>query len=249
MLVVAHISDTHFNGTDRGHDRVTAVLDYINRRAVGIDVLVVTGDIADSGSRSEYEEATATLKTPLPMLVLPGNHDSRGEFGDALLSDPPDCGPLNIAQTIAGALFLMCDSSIPGHDAGFLDDATLTWMEAQISGAGAHVPVFVAFHHPPVTLQMPFMDTIRQTGEERLIALVDKHPNIVAFMCGHAHTGAVTAFAGRPLCLAPGVSSTLNLPFEGPDVINESQPAGLAFHVYSEGRIITHFRAVPVAGQ
>lgn len=249
MLVVAHISDTHFNGTDRGRDRITAVLDYINRRADGIDVLVVTGDIADSGSRAEYEEAAATLQSPLPMLVLPGNHDSRGDFGDLLLSDPPESGPLNNARTIAGALFLMCDSSIPGQNEGFLDDATITWMDAQISDAGPHVPVFVSFHHPPVTLQMPFMDTIRQTGEERIIALVDKHPNIVAFLCGHAHTGAVTAFAGRPLCLAPGVSSTLNLPFEGPDVINDSQPPGLAFHVYSEGRVITHFRAVPVAGE
>lgn len=247
MLVVAHISDTHFNGTDRGHDRITAVLDYINRRADGIDVLVVTGDIADSGTESEYAEAAATLRSPLPMLVLPGNHDSRGEFGRALMTQPTDTGPLNHAQTVAGALFLMCDSSIPGQNEGFLDDATITWMDARISDAGAHVPVFVAFHHPPLMLQMPFMDTIRQTGEERLIALVDKHPNIVAFLCGHAHTGAVTAFAGRPLCLAPGVSSTLNLPFEGSDVINESQPPGLAFHVYAEGRVISHFRSVPVA--
>lgn len=246
MLVVAHISDTHFNGTAavRGHN--TAVLDYINQRSEGIDVLVVTGDIADSGRQSEYEEAAATLRSPLPMLVLPGNHDSRGEFGQVLLDGRSSRGPLNYAQTVAGALFLMCDSSIPDRNEGFLDDETITWMDAQISDAGAHVPVFVAFHHPPVTLQMPFMDTIRQTGEERLIALVDKHPNIVAFLCGHAHTGAVTTFAGRPLALAPGVSSTLNLPFEGSGVINETQPPGLAFHIYAEGRVISHFRSVPV---
>ncbi|ORM27718.1 metallophosphoesterase [Williamsia sp. 1135] len=245
MLVVAHISDLHFNGTAGGRDRVTSVLDYINRRADGIDALVVTGDIADDGRQSEYEEAAATLITPLPMLVLPGNHDVRGEFGHALLRGTTETGPLNHSQMIAGALFLMCDSSIPGQNEGRLDDDTLTWMDAQIAGAGSHIPVFVAFHHPPVTVQMPFMDTIRQSGEERLIALVDKHPNIVAFLCGHAHTGAVTAFAGRPLCLAPGVSSTLNLPFEGSDVVNETQPPGLAFHVYAEGRIISHFRSVP----
>jgi hypothetical protein len=42
------------------------------------------------------------------------------------------------------------------------------------------------------------------------------------------------------------VSSTLNLPFEGDNVINETQPPGLAFHVYAEGRVISHFRSVPV---
>ena len=67
---------------------------------------------------------------------------------------------------------------------------------------------------------MPFMDSIRQTGEDRLAALVGRHPNIVAFLCGHANTPAVTRFADRPLCIAPGVASTLNLPFEGHDIVN-----------------------------
>ena len=91
---------------------------------------------------------------------------------------------------------------------------------------------------------MAFMDTIRQTGEERLVDLVARHPNIVAFLCGHAHTGAVTTFAGRPLCLAPGVSSTLNLPFEGKDIVNRGQPPGIAFHILDDERLTTHFRAV-----
>ena len=74
---------------------------------------------------------------------------------------------------------------------------------------------------------------------------VDTHPNIVAFLCGHAHTPAVTRFADRPLCVAPGVSSTLNLPFEGHDIVNRGQPPGIAFHVLDDaGRLITHFRSV-----
>ncbi|MDY6809654.1 MAG: metallophosphoesterase, partial [Actinomycetota bacterium] len=103
----------------------------------------------------------------------------------------------------------------------------------------------------PVTLGMYFMDSIRQTGEERLAALVAEHPNIVGFVCGHAHTPAVTTFAGRPLAIAPGVASTLNLPFEGTEVINRGQPPGLAFHFLhglddgrAAWRMITHYRAV-----
>ncbi|WP_020107119.1 metallophosphoesterase [Nocardia sp. 348MFTsu5.1] len=249
MLVVAHISDLHFNGTAARRDRINAALEYVNSRSSGIDALVVTGDITDNGRPSEYEEAGATLKSPLPLMICPGNHDVRGEFGQTFLAGQnfPDerggIGPLNYARTVADALFLICDSSIPGQNNGFLSDETISWMDEQITAAGPAVPVLVAFHHPPVVLQMPMMDTIRQTGEERLAALVDKHPNITMFMCGHAHTGAVTTFAGRPLCLAPGVASTLNLPFEGTGVINETQPAGLAFHTYADGRVISHFRS------
>ena len=57
---------------------------------------------------------------------------------------------------------------------------------------------------------------------------------------------AVTTFHGRPLCLAPGVASTLNLPFEGSSVINRDQPAGVAFHMLDDdGRLITHYRTIP----
>lgn len=250
MLVVAHISDLHFNGTAAKRDRIRAALDYINSRADGIDALLVTGDITDNGVASEYKEAGETLHSPLPTLICPGNHDTRDLFNQTFLGHEPSLGgtdhtaPLNFSRTIADTLFLVCDSSIPGENGGYLTDETLAWMDEQISAAGPQVPVFVAFHHPPVVLQMPMMDTIRQTGEERLAALVEKHPNITMFMCGHAHTGAVTTFAGRPLCLAPGVSSTLNLPFEGTDVVNETQPAGLAFHTYADGRVISHFRSV-----
>ena len=56
----------------------------------------------------------------------------------------------------------------------------------------------------------------------------------------------MTTFHGRPLCLAPGVASTLNLPFEGSAVINRDQPAGVAFHMLDDdGRLITHYRTIP----
>lgn len=246
ILTIAHISDLHFNGTEYNNRRVRAVLDYINERSTEIDVLLVTGDIADSGHPSQYEEAAQTLWSPLPMLICPGNHDARDEFGFGLLGKHSHDDPLNRAQLISGALFISVDSSVRGQPYGHLSDHTLAWMEAQIDAQPPTTPVFVSFHHPPVRLRMPFMDHIRMADNEGLEQLVTNHPNIAAMFCGHAHTGAVTTFAGRPLCLAPGVASTLNLPFEGAEVINPTQPPGLAFHTYADGRLVSHFRSVPV---
>ncbi|GGF18398.1 metallophosphoesterase [Williamsia phyllosphaerae] len=246
MLTVAHISDLHFDGGEHNRRRIQAVLDYLAVRSGAIDALVVTGDITDEGTPAQYEEAAATLRSPIPTLIIPGNHDRRDEFGYGLLGRHTHDNPINRAEVIAGALFLMCDSSVPGRNDGYLSNATLAWMDEQITAVGPQIPVFVCFHHPPVMLLMPFMDNIRQRGEERLAAVAGKHPNIVGFLCGHAHTGAVTSFAGRPLCIAPGVSSTLNLPCEGDDIVNTSQPAGLAFHTLDGWRMITHFRSVVV---
>lgn len=243
MFVVAHISDLHFNGTRFNRSRIESTLSYINARADGIDALLITGDLADEGSASEYREAYGVLESPLPMLITAGNHDVRENFSAALL-DHETSEPLNWSQRIGDVLFLVADSSIAGRNDGYLSDDTLTWMADEITMHGDETPVLIAFHHPPVKLSMPFMDSIRQTGEDRLAALVGRHPNIVAFLCGHAHTPSVTRFADRPLCIAPGVASTLNLPFEGHDIVNRGQPPGIAFHILDEGRFVTHFRSV-----
>ncbi|WP_039994603.1 metallophosphoesterase [Gordonia otitidis] len=244
MFVVAHISDLHFNGTRCNRNRIESTLNYINARAAGINALLITGDVADEGSPSEYREASLVIDSPLPILITEGNHDDRTAFNAGILG-VESSAPINSSRLIDGVLFVVADSSIPDRNDGYLDDETLAWMSAEIAAHGPETPVFVAFHHPPVTLEMPFMDSIRQTGEQRLAALVVEHPNIVAFLCGHAHTPAVTRFANRPLCVAPGVSSTLNLPFEGKDIVNRGQPPGIAFHILDDaGRLITHFRSV-----
>ncbi|MGC4933263.1 metallophosphoesterase [Gordonia sp. DT30] len=243
MFVVAHISDLHFNGTRYNRARIESTLSYLNARAAGLDALLVTGDIADEGTPREYVEAYRVLESPLPMLVTVGNHDLRDNFSE-VFGPRRSMAPVNSSLLIGDVLLLSADSSIPGGNDGYLDDDTLEWMSAQIEAAGPQTRVLVAFHHPPVDVGMTYMDTIRQTGEQRLAALVGKHPNIVGFVCGHIHSACVTRFADRPLCMAPGVSSTLNLPFEGTDIINRGQPPGIAFHMIDGDRLITHFRSV-----
>ncbi len=243
MFVVAHISDLHFNGTRFNRRRIESTLSYINARADGINALLVTGDITDEGAESEYREAWGVLYSPLPMIVTAGNHDRRRPLNAGLLERDTD-EPVNWAEIIDGVQFIVADSSIPGRNDGYLADETLAWMSARLEAAGPDTPALVAFHHPPVTLEMPFMDAIKQTGEDRLAALVQRHPNIVGFLCGHAHTPCVTTFAGRPLAIAPGVASTLNLPFEGTEIVNRGQPPGIAFHFIDGDRLITHFRSV-----
>lgn len=243
MFVVAHISDLHFDGTPESRARISSALHYIESHAAGIDVLLVSGDIADEGTAEQYAETAATLRSPLPMLVTVGNHDNRERFSEAMLGAASP-QPINSAYRDGDVLLLALDSSIPGRADGLLSEETLAWTSAQIDAAGPGVRVLMAMHHPPVPLGMPFMDTIYLTNPEHLAALLDRYPNIVGILCGHAHSPVVTSFAGRPVCVAPGVASTLNLPFEGHEIVHTHQPPGIAFHLLDGYRLITHFRAV-----
>ncbi|WIN00619.1 phosphodiesterase [Actinoplanes oblitus] len=245
MTVIAHFSDIHVDGEDRSAERTSRIVRYLKALRTSVDVVLVTGDLADHGAESEYERMAELLDLPGPVLYCPGNHDSREPLRKVLLREAPHGAPVNKAYQISGTLFLMCDSSIPDRDDGRLAERTLDWIESELV-ASAALPAFVCFHHPPVTLGIPYVDAIRQFATDRLARLIARHDNVVAVLCGHAHTPASTTFGGKPLLVAPGVVSTLMLPFESDALVDESLPPMLALHILDEERrLTTHFRVVP----
>ncbi|WP_037606404.1 metallophosphoesterase [Streptacidiphilus rugosus] len=254
MIVIAHLSDIHLDAGGRKAERhsvarTRAVMDYLERLPYDLDAVLVTGDIADHAAPEEYARARRLLTSRHPVLVCPGNHDARAPFREGLLGEAPSGGPVNQALETDRFVVALCDSSVPGEHHGLLEDATLAWLDELLTRTPRTVPVLVGFHHPPVTVQSRFTDSIRQFGEERLAAVAERHPHLLAFVCGHAHAPVATTFAGRPLLVAPGVVSTLRLPWEhGPgrtSAVLADVPPGLLFHVIDEdGRLTTHFRPV-----
>jgi 3',5'-cyclic AMP phosphodiesterase CpdA len=255
VFVFAHLSDIHL-GQDRGdggvraRERTERVLRFLDGLPGELDAVILTGDIADHGRPQEYAEAAELLGASRHMpLLCPGNHDVRGAYRAGLLDgDPADTSPINRLHVLPGATFAMCDSSIPGRGDGYLDDETLDWLDGALAGSPSDRPAFVCFHHPPLPLHGQYVDPIRQFGEDRLAAVVERHAHVAALLCGHSHTPAATTFAGRPLIAAPGVVSTLRMPWEGDTdgPIDYALPPMIAYHIHDdEGRLTTHFRVVP----
>jgi hypothetical protein len=93
----------------------------------------------------------------------------------------------------------------PGRANGFLDDGTLGWLDGVLDSSTPETPVFVCFHHPPVRLHSPFIDEIRQHGEQRLADVLARYPQVVAAgVRTRPHTGGEhvrrAAVAGRAGC-------------------------------------------------
>jgi Icc protein len=245
MLVLAHVSDIHVDGSEVRNERAARVMSYLDSLSTPVDAILLTGDIADHGLPEEYDEARKLLPSSAPVLPCPGNHDDRAAYRSAFLGVDASTEPINEIHRVGGVALAMCDSSIPGEDGGFLADETLHWLDAALREAGDDVPALVCFHHPPVTLTIPYVDNIRQTGEHRLAEVLARHDNVIAVLCGHAHTAAATTFAGRPLIVGPGVVSTLTLPWEPRDTVDYTLPPAVAYHVLDdERRLTTHYRVV-----
>ncbi|MFE2110956.1 metallophosphoesterase [Kitasatospora sp. NPDC059463] len=254
MLTIAHFSDIHLgqdhhgDAGERARRRAEQVVAYLDALPGLLDAVLVTGDLADHGLPAEYREVAKVLASRHPVLLCPGNHDVREPYREVLLGEAPSGGPVNRLHALPGADVLMLDSSIPGRHDGLLDEETLGWLDRTLAEGPADRPAVVAFHHPPVILHLPYVDPIRQFGEDRLAEVLDRHPRVRALLCGHAHTGAATGFAGLPLLVAPGVVSTVTLPFEGTPEITFEQPPLIAFHLLDDdGRLTTHYRVVSPA--
>ncbi|MGW6918898.1 metallophosphoesterase [Kitasatospora sp. NPDC054939] len=245
VVLLAQISDLHLDGSERAAERAARVVGHLRSLPTPVDALLVTGDIADHGTIEEYRQAAALLELPFPVLTCPGNHDVRSAYRAGLLGEAPSDGPVNRLHRVGPVAVLMCDSTIPGSDEGLLDTATLDWVESSLTGLAPGTRALIAFHQPPVVLHHPLPDAGRLREPERLAALLDRHPEVVAVLTGHAHTAAAAQFAGRPLVVGPATTWTLRLPWEGEAAADRDAPPGLAYHVVDGGTLATHFRVVP----
>lgn len=242
-MLLVQVSDLHLDGGPERRERAARTMAYVDG-LTDVAAVLVTGDLADNGRDEEYAQVRELFDaSPHPLAHCPGNHDARGPYERGLLDREPTGGPVNSVLRLDGLVVAMCDSSRPGRADGLLTDETLDWLDSTL--AAGEDPAVVCFHHPPVVLHSPLLDAIRLANADRLAVFLDNHPQVVAVLVGHAHTPAVSTFAGRPVVVAPGVVSTLRLPPEGRDDLDLGMPPAVALHQLDGGRLTTHFRVLP----
>ncbi|WP_297623070.1 metallophosphoesterase [Nocardia sp.] len=252
MVLLAQLSDTHFNMGARNNERAERVMAYLAELPQRPDVIIVTGDIADEGEIEEYQQARNALVADVPVVIMPGNHDDRGNLRKVLLDGTAGYGPINQAHSVDGVTLAMLDSSIPGKPEGLLDDETYSWLIDLLSAAPPDELVLIAMHHPPVPVLSTVVDPIRLTNPERLENIVSGDDRILGVLTGHVHSGLVTSFAGKPLIVAPSVSSTIGGEWEtarsGHVPIDFAPGPSLVMHSIQDGRLLSMFRPVAMGG-
>ncbi|WP_020386125.1 metallophosphoesterase [Kribbella catacumbae] len=248
MYVIAHLSDPHLDGSSVARDRLRRVTAYLRGFSRPVDVVLVTGDLADHGLAAEYAEVAAELALDVPVLLLPGNHDVSAPLRAGLPVESPGEGhPVHQVRDVGEARFVLLDTSVPGEDHGLLSADSLAWLSGVLAKA-VDGPLFMAFHHPPNELQHPVMDQWILRDAEPFAAVLRDKP-ITAILTGHVHNGVSTTFAGHPLLVAPGIRSSVPLPFEpaaANGLVDTEAAPGLALHLYAPPQpLVTVYRSVP----
>jgi hypothetical protein len=177
-----------------------------------VDEHLFLGDITDMGTAPEdaaFQAWAATL--PGSKLYVIGNHDvglntnTRTPDQWATAYGTPG-GTANYVTdlSIGVRLIAVTFDTIPGDASTIrLSDATMAWLDAQLTAAGS-TPCFVACHSPlydTVGGDTDFMVTSTDAGffalggtsapatdSEPILDLLASHPNAVAWISGHTHS-------------------------------------------------------------
>jgi 3',5'-cyclic-AMP phosphodiesterase len=256
-MLIAHLSDLHVFAAEKETANVRPDTVARVRRLVAdvasfrpaIDAVVITGDVADGGSRENYALARRLL-APLrmPVFAVPGNHDSRTEMREAFAPlQRFEPGPyLTFRATVGPLRIVGLDSQIPGRVEGRLCHDRLAWAERAL--AEPHDgPTFLLMHHPPFASGMGAVDASGLVeGAHELAAVVAGLEGRASLLCGHVHRCFQTIWNGALAATGGSPAFTLDLAFGGSgEPPPRDEPFFYAIHtVGMRGAAIVHQRYV-----
>lgn len=255
-MLIAQVSDLHVCA--RGQRAYGAVdTNAMAQRAVRAvaalvprpGALLLSGDLVEAGSAGSYAQLMDLLDplTPLalPLYPVAGNHDEREALAQAFgprlgLHSDRLPGFLQYAARLGGLRLLVLDTVVPRQGHGALCATRLAWLADRLAEDAS--PTVLALHHPPFATGIAHMDAMGlREGAGALEAIVRRHPQVQALLCGHLHRSIQTRFGGAVAATCPSTAHqiALNLLEQGVDGY-VMEPPGFQLHLWRGGRLVSH---------
>lgn len=255
-MIIAQLSDFHA----RPHGRpaygivdtnaaIESAVDAVLALDPTPDCVLVTGDLADCGLAEEYAIVRAALRRlPMPVYVLPGNHDRRESFAEALGVDYaylPKTGFLHYTVEDFPVRLIGLDTVIAGEDGGEICAEREAWLAERLR-KGQGRPTLIFMHHPPFAVGVDGMDVIPCRVSESFAGLIADHPEIERVLCGHYHRPIQRRFAGTIGYVAPGTAHQVALDLRpGTENWFVMEPPAFAVHAWRpETGIVSHLQPI-----
>jgi Icc protein len=209
---IVQLTDTHLKaytggtllGLDTDHS-LQAVIDLVKIECPEPDLLLGTGDLADSGAGDAYRRLMGYFDQITPEHYwLPGNHDLRDVMIDV-------AGPRRLPGEIriGNWQIVMLDSQLPGEVGGHLGSAELQRLEQALSDADdAGLYSLICLHHQPVPIGCDWLDEQMVSDAQALFEIIGRLPPGARAALGSCAPGCRSALRGpapvyarrRPAC-------------------------------------------------
>jgi 3',5'-cyclic AMP phosphodiesterase CpdA len=254
-MLIAQITDIHLgfepnNPSEFNRKRLDQTLRTLSAMKPRPDVLMVTGDLVDTGDdQVSYRRLKSALESsPIPAWFCMGNHDSRAPFREYFPHVPEADGFIQYSVEDYPVRILVLDTLEVGRHSGGFCETRAAWLVARLAEQPDR-PTLLVLHHPPIETGLSWMtENPDAAWVERLRAIVAGNGNIVGMISGHLHRVVVTQWAGTTLVVCPSTAPQVALDLDSIDPDKPdgrpmivADPPAYAIHYWNGERLTSHF--------
>lgn len=198
-------------------------------------LVLLTGDISEDGSRESYERTTKLLaQIGAELIALPGNHDDAALMRQYFPAGPWD-GPY--LHRLQDWQLILLDSTLPGQVSGFFGPDHLERLQMALENDG-DIHRLIALHHQPVLVGAPWIDRYRLESPEQFFAVTDRSSAVRCIVWGHIHQDYRVQ---RKACSLLGAPSSVANSLPGTDrfSLDPAGPACRWLELSADGKVET----------
>lgn len=253
-LRLLQITDTHcYSHSDTVLDwsslpvqpnkNLQAILQHLQGLSPAAEALIISGDLAQEEVAGTYERIAELLQDyPLPVHILPGNHDVP-ELMQTHLSQVMSNVQQSSSLQVGNWHILFLDSSVLARNDGEFSDAQLAHLQAQLQAIPQQAYVVLFLHHHPVPINSPWMDPWGLQNADAFWQVLAPFPQVKAVVFGHIHNEFQTDYHREPSGLikvygTPSTCIQLGHDTDQPSFLH-TRPAWRDLYLYADGRLDT----------
>ena len=253
-MLIAQLTDLHVRPVGLPANRVVETNMFVERafRAVAAftprpDVILLTGDLTECGLDAEYANLARLIRhhlPPVPVFVIPGNHDRRERLRECLAHLP-----YVTADPVLRAVRRRGLPGAAGH-AGHGGARRRPWRAAAGTIAVARPHAGACAGQADVDRHAPSALRLRhraygpdQAADAAAFAeVIARHPQVERIVCGHHHRVITTKFAQAIASISPSVAHQVEMSLhpDDPGAFVFEPPAFQVHRWTAEDGIVSH---------
>jgi Icc protein len=240
-MLIAQLTDTHITVPQNENEDCYVKLEALQKCVLQInkmeplpDVVIHTGDLSHNGRTDEYKLIKSIMDgLKAPYLITAGNRDSTKNLINAFDLSSVECNDQQLLQygsDISGYRLVSVDTSSQNSNLGLLNFSKLANLD-ELLRQKQNCPTIIFMHHPPISLsnsEPPEHEYENFKMIKNFAEIVDRHPQIIAFLCGHIHRAFTSHINASPIMVTPPLAKRL---YRG--AIEHSNMPEIAFRLHS----------------
>lgn len=247
-LIILQISDLHIlaepGKTMAGVDTeqtFVKMLEHIHNTHSKIDLLLVTGDLAEEPCQSSYQRIyQAHKKYQTRTICLPGNHDNFDLMRQIFTGKQINCDK---QLQFKHWQIINLNSQKIGSAGGLLDASELDFLTDTLD-SHPELNALIAVHHPPVPTNSLWMDTMMIENSDELFSQLKHYPQVTAISCGHIHQELEQIKESKLILGMPSTCFQFK-PFSDKYALDDREPGYRIFSLHANGLLESSIHRLP----